>query len=188
MSGRAVKLNASFVFCAALALYAQVTLRPPHSGQIPSTVTPKTTTTPQQVPCYEVAGVSKATIERRRSVTQAANAQVEAVCANASLTPQQRAQEISRIRKQQSIEINSIITPQQQEAIKECNQARHPSTGVAVPHPGGAVRRGPCGEVLGGVGTGIPHPGPAPGTPTGGTSQPSTPPTVESQVPPGPHF
>ena len=186
MSGRAVKVRVSFVFCAALMLHAQVTLRPPHSGQIPSTITSKPTTTQRPVPCYEVARVSKADIERRRSVTQAANAQVEAVCANASLTPQQRAQEISQIRKQESTEINSIITPQQQEAIKECNQARHPSTGVAAPHASGGIRRGPCGEVLGGVGTGIPHPGPAPGTPTGGTSQPTTPPTFETQVPRGP--
>lgn len=184
MSGRAGKIHVSFLFCAALVLHAQVTLRPPHSQQIPTTITPKTTTQ-QPVPCYEVAGVSKAAIERRRSVAQEANAQVEAVCANASLTPQQRAQEISRIRKQESTELNSIITPQQQEAIKECNQARHPSTGVAAPHPGG-IRRGPCGEVLGGVGTGIPHPGPAPGAPIRGTSQPATPPTVESQVPRGP--
>src|SRR6516164_1021503 len=178
MSRWATGFTVSVFLSATLRLCAQVSLPLPHSAQLPGkTVHPSPT--PKQIPCYEVAGVSKAALDERRIVTQNANAQVEAVCANASLTPQQRAQEIRQIRQRQRAEMNTIVTPQQQEAINACNKARHPVTVANAPHPGPA--RGPCGELLGAVGAPMPHPQPVPGPKPGGSPQPTTEPQTPNE-------
>jgi len=186
MSRWATGFTVSVFLSATLRLCAQVSLPLPHSAQLPGkTVHPSPT--PKQIPCYEVAGVSKAALDERRIVTQNANAQVEAVCANVALTPQQRAEEIRQIRQQQRTQLNSIITPQQQEAIKECNQARNPSRGAAASHhPAPGPARGPCGELLGAVATPNPHPVSASGTPQAGTVPSPVQPTNDSQAPPKP--
>ena len=85
-----------FVVFNVVVAYPQSAVPVPHV-QIPGTPAHRAPAQPQQPPCYEVAGVSKAAIEERQNVARSANAQVEAVCANASLTPQQRAQEIRQI-------------------------------------------------------------------------------------------
>jgi hypothetical protein len=163
--------GALFVVFNVVVAYPQSAIPVPQV-QIPRTPVRKASTQPPQPPCYEVAGVSKAAIEERQNVVRGANAQVEAVCANASLTPQQRAQEIRQIRQQQRAQMNAIITPQQQEAINACNKARHPNPVAGAPHPGPA--RGPCGELLPPAGSPTQHPQPTPGPPSGGTPQPTT--------------
>ena len=160
-----------FVVFNVVVAYPQSAVPVPHV-QIPGAPVRKAPAQPQQPPCYEVAGVSKAAIEERQNVVRSANAQVEVVCANISLTPQQRAQEIRQIRQQQRAQMNAIITPQQQEAINACNKARHPNPVASAPHSGPA--RGPCGELLPPVGSPTQHPQPTPGPPSGGTSQPTT--------------
>src|ERR1700687_6414170 len=74
---------------------AQVPIRPR-----PSTA-PGTTKRPRLEPCWEVAGVSKAAIQQRRAVAQQARQQVDAVCANSSLSMQQKRQQIQRIHQQE---------------------------------------------------------------------------------------
>lgn len=166
-----------FVFFNVAVAYSQPPIPVPHV-QIPGTPVHRAPTQPQQPPCYQVAGVSKAAIEERQNVVRSANARVEAVCANASLTPQQRAQEIRQIREQQRAQANAIITPQQQEAINACNKARHPNPVASAPHPGPA--HGPCGELLPAAGVPTQHPQPVPSPPSGGTSQPTTEPQSSS--------
>jgi hypothetical protein len=176
MSQRVAKASAFFVFITAVTAYCQIPTPIPHT-QLPGVPGRRISTQPRQQPCYGVAGVSKAAVDRRAAVARSANAQVEAICANAALTPPQRSLEIRQIRQQERAEINTIITPQQQEAIRVCNQERRPVNTASVPHSGPA--RGPCGELLGNVGTPTPHPQPLPGTPPGGTP----PPTGGSQSP-----
>jgi hypothetical protein len=121
----------------------------PHLAQLPSRIHGVSTTGavhPQQVPCWQEAGVSKAGIDERNAAVKAANARVAAVCANAALTSRERSQQIREIRQQQRAQIDTIITPEQQQAIQACNKARQPVSVAAAPHPD--VRRGPCGEVL----------------------------------------
>ena len=118
---------------------AQVPIRPR-----PSTV-PGTTKPPRVEPCWEVAGVSKAAIQQRRMITQQARQQVEAVCANSSLSIQQKRQQIQQIHQRERQEIEALITPAQQEAIRSCQQGRnggHSGGG----HLGGG-HGGPCGEM-----------------------------------------
>jgi hypothetical protein len=136
-----------FLVSLSVELWAQSPL--PHLSQLPSRVpgvSTAGTVHPQQVPCWQEAGVSKAAIEERNAAAKAANARVAAVCANPALTPQERSQEIREIRQQERAQLETIITPGQQQAIQACNKARQPVAVAAAPHP--SVRRGPCGELL----------------------------------------
>jgi hypothetical protein len=106
---------------------------------------PGTTTHPRLEPCWEVAGVSKAAIQQRRMITQQARQQVEAVCANASLSIQQKRQQIQQIRQRERQEIEALITPAQQETMRSCQEGRNGGHGGGG-HLGGG-RGGPCGEI-----------------------------------------
>ena len=101
----------------------------------------------KQEPCWQEAGVSKATMEQRRSIEQGVRSQVSAVCADSSLTTQQRNEKIREIHQQAHQQLEALITPQQQEAMKACQQSRpHSGAGqVHVGHAGGGT--GPCGEL-----------------------------------------
>ena len=125
--------------------------------------------TPKQEPCWQVAGISKSAMDQRRSIQQGVRSQVEAACADSSLTAQQRSEKIREIHQQAKQQIDALITPQQMEALHSCQQSRnhgggmHPST----PHAGGGGH-GPCGELPAGS---------SPGG-QGGTSKPE--PTPEN--------
>jgi len=111
---------------------------------------PAATGTQHQPPCWEQAGISKAAMQQRRQIQQETQSQVQAVCADSSLTPQQKAAKIREIHQQAHQQSEALITPAQTEAMKACQQERaanaphppvpHPGT----PHPGA----GPCGEMI----------------------------------------
>jgi len=106
----------------------------------------RSNSTLHQPPCWQQVGIPKGAIEQRRSIEQSAHAQVESVCADSSLTPQQRHQKIKEIRQQAHQQIDAIITAQQQEELKTCNTQRAANHPAPLPHPitGGL---GPCGEM-----------------------------------------
>jgi len=95
-------------------------------------------------PCWEVAGISKSAMQQRRLVAEEARQQVEAVCANASLSPAQKREDIRQIRERERQQMEGLITPAQQEALRDCQESRGHG---AVPHPGHAHPMGPCGEL-----------------------------------------
>src|SRR6266403_430926 len=118
------------------------------TAQAPIRTRPSTapgTTKPRLEPCWEVAGVSKAAIQQRRMITQQARQQVEAVCANSSLSIQQKRQQIQQIRQRERQEIEAVITPAQQEAMRSCQEGRNGGHGGGG-HVGGG-HGGPCGEM-----------------------------------------
>ena len=80
---------------------------------------------PRLEPCWEVAGVSRAAIQQRRAVAQQARQQVDAVCANSSLSMQQKRQQIQRIHQQERQQLEAIITPAQQAAMRSCQEGRN---------------------------------------------------------------
>jgi hypothetical protein len=77
-------------------------------------------------------------------ITQQARQEVEAVCANSSLSVQQKRQQIQQIRQRERQEIEALITPAQQEAIRSCQEGRNGGHGGG--HVGGG-HGGPCGEM-----------------------------------------
>jgi Spy/CpxP family protein refolding chaperone len=138
-------LLAMIILSAALAdnATAQVPIRPR-----PSTA-PGTTKHPRLEPCWEVAGVAKSAIQQRRMITQQARQQVEAVCANSSLSIQQKRLQIQHIHQRERQEIEAIITPAQQAAMRSCQEGRNGGHGSGG-HVGGG-HGGPCG------GMSVPH-------------------------------
>ena len=129
----AIILSAALVENAA----AQVPIRP-----VPPIARP--TPRPRREPCWEVAGVSKSAIEQRQAIARQARQEVEAVCANSSLSMQQKRQQIQQIHQRERQEIDAIITPAQREAMRSCQQERN---GVHGGGHGGGHGRGPCGEM-----------------------------------------
>jgi hypothetical protein len=96
-------------------------------------------------PCWTVAGISKATMQQRRSIMLQARQQMQSVCMNSSLAAQQKAAEIRQIREHERVELENAITPAQREAMRAC-QAQRGHHGGGVGHAGGHGI-GPCGEL-----------------------------------------
>jgi hypothetical protein len=114
-------------------------VRPPAPGH--------TAAQPRQEPCWQVAGISKAAMEQRKSITQGVRSQVEAVCADSSLTAQQRNEKIRQIHQQAKQQLDALITPAQMESMKACQSSRGGGHAPSpAPHMGGGGG-GPCGQL-----------------------------------------
>ena len=135
-------LLAGVIISAALAqnATAQIPVRRPSTGTGP------TTRAPRQEPCWEVAGVSRSALQQRRGIAQQARHEVEAVCANSSLSIQQRRQQMQQIHQRERQEIEGIISPAQQDAMRTCQEQRHGGGHGGGGHLGGG-HGGPCGEM-----------------------------------------
>jgi hypothetical protein len=115
---------------------------PAHPG--PGVRSPQT----HQPPCWQEAGISTSAMEQRQAIQQRTKSEVEAVCAETSLTPQQRQQRIRQIHEQAKQQMEALVSPQQMEALKSCQMSRshgggHPGVG----HPVAGGGHGPCGEL-----------------------------------------
>ena len=102
---------------------------------------------PRVEPCWQQVGISKSAMEERTAIQRETHAQVEAVCANTSLTPQQRQQQIRQIHEEAKQRMEALVSPAQQEALHACQQEReaaHPPATGGLHHGGGT---GPCGEL-----------------------------------------
>ena len=114
-----------------------------------STSRPAARTRVRQEPCWQQAGISESAKEQRDAVASDRRSQVEAVCADTSLTPQQKQQKIHQIRKEAKQKIDALITPDQEQQLQACQKERaanHPGA-PAIHHPGA----GPCGELTSGA-------------------------------------
>ena len=140
-------------------------------GQPPARSGTNSTTTGQtghgkQQPCWQVAGVSKQAMEQERALHEQARSQMESVCSNSSLTPQQKHEEIRKIEESVHQRMGPIISPQQQSALHACRSSRGEGghMGGGGMHGGGGMMHN-CGEMPGGGtgtgnGTGMPTPQP----------------------------
>jgi hypothetical protein len=123
-----------------IAAFAQLPTAPPPRRAHPAKA-------PRQEPCWEQAGVSRGALQQRRGIEQRSRAEIQSVCANGSLTPQQRREQMRSIHERTRQQVDTLISPQQREAIKACQEARgHNGEGF---HGGGGGGRGegPCGEL-----------------------------------------
>jgi len=126
------------VLFSAAALSAQ-SGAPPSSGNPPPSPPPRS----RQEPCWLQAGISRSVVEQRQTMEREARSEVEAVCENSSLTPQQKQQQVREIRRQTQEKMEALITPEQQTALHACQQQRGNRAANEGHHPGGA---GPCGN------------------------------------------
>jgi Spy/CpxP family protein refolding chaperone len=125
-------------------------------------------------PCWQQAGVERSAIENLMSIQRETHSQVENVCSNTSLTPQQKRQQVQEIRQQAHQKIEGLITPDQMKALVACRQARGETTPGVLSGAGGAG--GGCGEWQRGGAR------PGNGAPGAGT-QPNNPPAAAPSSP-----
>jgi hypothetical protein len=85
-------------------------------------------------------------MEQRHAIQQRTRSEVEAVCAEPSLTQQQRQQKIREIHEQAKQELDALVSPQQMEALKSCQQSRNHG-GSHPPGHSASAGHGPCGEM-----------------------------------------
>ncbi len=120
-------------------------------GTVPGTRpgTHGTTATNRREPCWQVAGVSKSAMEQRHVLAQQTRQEVEAVCANASLSGAQKQQRIREIHQQERQQMEGLITPQQREAMRACQEQRGGGAHLGGGHLSGGHGTGPCGNLPG---------------------------------------
>jgi len=99
----------------------------------------------QEEPCWQKAGISKDVIDQRQAIELDTRSQVQAVCADSSLTDPQKKQKIHEIRQESKQKVSGLMTEQQQQDLQSCQKERaanHPAP-AGVHHGGG----GPCGNL-----------------------------------------
>lgn len=119
----------------------------PLSAQTASSpASPRATTTTRparQTPCWQRAGISQSAMQQRKQIEENTHSQVESVCSDSSLTPQQKQQKIRQLRQEAQSQVQNLVTPQQEQALKSCRASRGEGPHVGAIHGGGV---GPCGE------------------------------------------
>lgn len=118
-------------------------------------------------PCFQKAGVDRSVMEQLFSIQRESHSQIQNVCSDTSLTPQQKHQQVRQIHQQTHQKIEGLITPEQEKALMACRQQQRGGN-----HPGRQLGMGGgCGEWGGG---GARRGGPNSGNQgSGGSSNPS---------------
>ena len=94
-------------------------------------------------PCWQVAGIPRGAMRQARTVRLQAREEIEAVCANSSLTLKQKHEQIRGIHQREKQQVEALISPQQEQALRACRQER----GLGRQEGGGGRGMGPCGEL-----------------------------------------
>jgi hypothetical protein len=129
-----------------------------------------------QESCGQQAGIEKSVMEQIRTIGHDARSQVESICSDSSLTPQQKQQKAREIREQAMEKRDALMTADQRKALRACQQQRSGN------HAGGGEHQGAgggCGEM---PRTGRPggSPNGAPGNGNGTSNPRSNPPKPQS--------
>jgi hypothetical protein len=86
-------------------------------------------------------------MQQHKAIEEHTRQQVESVCADSSLTPQQKHEKIQTLEEQAHQEMSRSVTPQQMQALKSCRASRGESGHMG--GMGGGHQGGPCGEMPG---------------------------------------
>jgi len=143
------KIKRSALFIILLAMFAVGTLQAQTSSSPGAMTSPRGTNTTKPAhkePCWQVAGISQSAIQQHHQIEENIHSQIEGVCSDSALTPQQKQQKIHQIHAQGQQQLNGVTTPAQQAALKSCREQRGEGHGVGM-HGGG----GPCGEMTPGT-------------------------------------
>ncbi len=140
--------------------------------------TPPATNTPANPPaqnrparrggetCFQQAGIEQSVMEQIHSIARDTRSEVDAVCSNSSLTPEQRNQQAREIRHRAMQKREGLITADQEKTLRVCQQEQrggnHPGNGGMHEGHEGMGGRG-CGEM------------PRSGSHPGGTATPAAP-------------
>jgi Spy/CpxP family protein refolding chaperone len=102
---------------------------------------------PAVEPCWQQAGIEKSAMEQIWSIQRETRTQVEGVCANSSLTPEEKHQQLKEIHQQAHEKMDGIITADQQKAMTACQQERRENHPAGARAGGGTATAGDgCGD------------------------------------------
>lgn len=101
-------------------------------------------------PCFKQAGVSEDTWQKIRDIHKTSHQQVVSICENSSLSAQQKREQVRQAFQQTEQQVHGLLTPQQQDAVKQCRQERRGDRkgmggGMRGMHRGGGD---PCARIL----------------------------------------
>lgn len=135
------KISLRNISCfAALAFYlATCALAANAQDNQPTTPAPPPPPRTHQEPCWRQAGIDRSVMEQHRTIDRDAHAQINAVCENSSLTPQQKQEQARAIKRQAKEKMDALLTPDQQKSLQACQQTR------AADRPHAEHHGGPCG-------------------------------------------
>lgn len=125
-----------------------------------------------QEPCWQQAGIEQSVMEQIHTIAREARSEVEAVCSNSSLTPQQKNQQAREIREKAMHKREGLMTADQEKTLRACQQEQRGN------HPGnGGMHEGGMHEGMGGGGGcgEMPRGGSRPGSAPNGTANPPAP-------------
>jgi Spy/CpxP family protein refolding chaperone len=102
-------------------------------------------------PCIKQAGVSDETWQKIRDIYKTTHQQVVSICENTSLSAQQKRDQVRQAFQQTEQQVHGLLTPQQQDALKQCRQERRGDRKGMGGGMHGMHRRGggdPCARIL----------------------------------------
>jgi Spy/CpxP family protein refolding chaperone len=102
-------------------------------------------------PCFKQAGVSDDTWQKIRDIHKTSHQQVVSTCENSSLSAQQKREQVRQAFQQTEQQVHGLLTPQQQDALKQCRQERRGDRKGMGGGMRGMHRRGggdPCARIL----------------------------------------
>lgn len=140
---------AMLVLLTASLLLAQTRTSPPTSAPPATTGQTPTQGRGRRQPCWQQAGVSQSAAQQHRQIEENSRAQIETVCSDSSLSPQQKEQKIHQLREESRKQLAGLLNPQQEQALKSCRQQRGGGEGRGGHGGGGGAHAGggPCGEM-----------------------------------------
>ena len=103
----------------------------------------------QEAPCFKQAGVSDETWQKIMEIHKANHQNVVGICENSSLSAQQKRDQLRQAFRETQKQVHDLLTPQQQDAVKQCRKEHRKSMGGGM----GGMRRGgrggdPCARIL----------------------------------------
>jgi hypothetical protein len=78
----------------------------------------------EKTPCWQKAGVSQDVMDKATGIRDNTRTQVSTVCADESLTHEQKLDQIAGLRKAAHEQIDALIPKEQQEVMRSCQVAR----------------------------------------------------------------
>lgn len=101
-------------------------------------------------PCFKQAGVSDQTWQKIMGIHKTTHQQVVSICENTSLNSSQKRDQIRQAWRQTEQQVHSLLTPQQQDAVKVCRQQRRANRGEMGGGRRGMRRGGgdPCARIM----------------------------------------
>lgn len=125
-----MSMHKAFVWGGAIVLLSMPSLlaqtRSTTGGTRPTATssTGSTTGRGKHQPCWEQAGIPQSVVQEHRSIEQSTRSEIQAVCSDSSLTPQQRQQKAHELREQARQRQDAMLSASQRTAFKNCRSQR----------------------------------------------------------------